>query len=66
MVYNIIFMIFCWLIVFIFCMIFIKLFKDYIKYDKRDKFELIFLFLDIFFIVLIFLLPVFKFILYYN
>lgn len=63
MVDNIIFMIFCWLIAFIYLII---LCKEYSEYDKGDKFQLVLLFLGIFVIHLILLIPIFKIILDYN
>ena len=63
---NIIFIIRCWITAFIFCMVFIMLMRNYIKYYKGDKLQLILLILEIFFIVLLLLLPILKIVLDYN
>ena len=59
MIYNIL----CWSIAFIFYKFFILLYKDYFKYGRGDKLQLILLILDIIFIVLLATLPIFKIIL---
>ena len=59
MIYNIL----CWTTAFIFYMIVILLSKDYFKYNRGDKLQLILLILDAIFIVLLAMLPIFKIIL---